>query len=136
MRWSASARGSSHDFQAVLPDKQGAGGSRAPRRAAQERGDRATQQRAQCPARNRKGGTMIDRKLFFDGVRARLFSGRLSQGQVDGMNAILAGFEKRYPNGDKRWLAYCLATAKWETAGTMQPVREAFWLSEEWRRQN
>lgn len=32
--------------------------------------------------------------------------------------------------------AYVLATAFWETARTMEPVREAFWLSEEWRREN
>jgi hypothetical protein len=33
-------------------------------------------------------------------------------------------------------LAYMLATAKWETAHTMRPVREAYWLSEDWRRKN
>jgi hypothetical protein len=33
-------------------------------------------------------------------------------------------------------LAYMLATAKWETAHTMEPVREAYWLSEEWREAN
>lgn len=32
--------------------------------------------------------------------------------------------------------AYILATAYWETARTMEPVREAFWLTEEWRRKN
>lgn len=32
--------------------------------------------------------------------------------------------------------AYCLATAYWETARTMEPVREAFWLSDDWRRRN
>lgn len=32
--------------------------------------------------------------------------------------------------------AYILATAKWETAHTMKPVVEAFWLSEDWRRRN
>ncbi|MHC9236984.1 glycoside hydrolase family 19 protein [Pseudooceanicola sp. 502str34] len=32
--------------------------------------------------------------------------------------------------------AYLLATACWETAHTMQPVREAYWLSEEWRARN
>ena len=32
--------------------------------------------------------------------------------------------------------AYVLATAKWETAHTMEPVREAYWLSESWRRTN
>ncbi len=36
-----------------------------------------------------------------------------------------------------RWLAYAgLATPFWETARTMQPVREAYWMSEEWRREN
>lgn len=33
-------------------------------------------------------------------------------------------------------LAYVLATAYWETARTMKPVREAFWLSENWRKNN
>lgn len=32
--------------------------------------------------------------------------------------------------------AYILATAKWETAHTMKPVREAYWLSEDWRKKN
>jgi putative chitinase len=32
--------------------------------------------------------------------------------------------------------AYVLATAQWETAHTMEPVKEAYWLSEEWRKQN
>lgn len=33
-------------------------------------------------------------------------------------------------------LAYILATARWETAHTMKPVREAYWLDESWRREN
>lgn len=33
-------------------------------------------------------------------------------------------------------VAYVLATTEWETAQTFKPVREAFWLSEDWRRQN
>jgi predicted chitinase len=33
-------------------------------------------------------------------------------------------------------IAYVLATTKWETAQTFKPVKEAFWLSEDWRRQN
>ena len=32
--------------------------------------------------------------------------------------------------------AYILATAFWETNRTMQPVVEAYWLSEEWRAKN
>jgi hypothetical protein len=33
-------------------------------------------------------------------------------------------------------LAYILGTAYWETAKTMEPVKEAYWLSENWRRNN
>jgi len=32
--------------------------------------------------------------------------------------------------------AYVLATAYWETGRTMKPVKEAYWLSEEWRKKN
>ena len=32
--------------------------------------------------------------------------------------------------------AYVLATAYWETARQMKPVREAFWMSESWRKEN
>lgn len=33
-------------------------------------------------------------------------------------------------------MAYILATAFWESAQTMEPVVEAFWLTEEWRKAN
>jgi hypothetical protein len=33
-------------------------------------------------------------------------------------------------------IAYVLATTEWETANTFKPVREAYWMSEEWRRKN
>ncbi|MBY3278230.1 hypothetical protein HLH89_26145 [Rhizobium laguerreae] len=77
----------------------------------------------------------MDRPHFFSTARP-VFGGRLSQDQVDGMNAILDDWEARMPGGDVRWLAYALATALHETARTMLPVREAFWLSEEWRKRN
>ncbi|MFZ5783997.1 MAG: glycoside hydrolase family 19 protein [Pseudomonadota bacterium] len=77
--------------------------------------------------------TRIDRTAFFNVVRARLFGGILKQAQVDGMNAILDEWESRGLK-DQRWLAYMLATAKHETNATMQAVREAYWLSEDWRR--
>jgi hypothetical protein len=35
------------------------------------------------------GVVMIDRKAFFDSIRASLFNGVLSQRQVDGMNYLL-----------------------------------------------
>jgi len=66
---------------------------------------------------------MINRKVCFDGVRAKLFLGTLSQYQVDGMTAILDEWERRALK-DLRWLAYMLATVKWETAHTMQPIAE------------
>lgn len=33
-------------------------------------------------------------------------------------------------------IAYVLATTQWETAQTFKPVKEAFWLSETWRKNN
>ena len=77
----------------------------------------------------------LDRRIFFDRIRP-LFGGRLTQLQVEGMDAILNSWERRAPGSDLRWLAYLFATAFHETARTMQPVREAFWLSEDWRRRN
>lgn len=66
---------------------------------------------------------MLDRKKFFDAIRAVPFGGSLSAGQVDGITRILDEWERR---GLKPlpYLAYMLATVKWETANTMQPVRE------------
>jgi hypothetical protein len=36
--------------------------------------------------------------------------------------------------GLKTQIAYVLATTEWETAHTFKPVKEAFWLSENWRK--
>lgn len=33
-------------------------------------------------------------------------------------------------------VAYVLATAQWETNQTFEPVREAYWLSDDWRKRN
>ncbi|SLN40927.1 hypothetical protein ROA7450_01978 [Roseovarius albus] len=38
--------------------------------------------------------------------------------------------------GLKTQIAYVLATTKWETNHTFEPVREAYWKSEAWRRNN
>lgn len=77
----------------------------------------------------------IDRDYFFATVKP-LFGGRLRQTQVDGMNAILDGWEAERPDEDSRWLAYMLATTFHETRREMTPVKEAYWLSEEWRKRN
>lgn len=78
---------------------------------------------------------MIDRRAFFDGIRPDLFGGNLTQDQVSGIDAILDEWGARKLT-DLRWLAYMLATTYHETNKTMQPVREAYWLSEDWRRRN
>ena len=65
----------------------------------------------------------MNRETFYKQVRAQLFSGRLAQGQVDGMEAILNEWEARDLK-DSRYLAYMLATAFHETAFTMQPIEE------------
>jgi hypothetical protein len=67
---------------------------------------------------------VIDRDRFFKAVRSGPFVGVMNQRQVDGCNAILDAWEARKDMQDPRWLAYMLATAKWETAHTMQPVEE------------
>ena len=65
----------------------------------------------------------IDRNLFFAGIRQQPFDGKLSPGQVSGTSAILDEWERRKLT-DLRSLAYMLATTKWETAHTMQPITE------------
>lgn len=71
-------------------------------------------------------------QAFFAAVRRSC--GALEQDQVEGFNVLLAAM------GEARWpvafAAYGLATAWHETNHTMQPVVEAYWLSEAWRKKN
>src|SRR4030095_11585170 len=69
---------------------------------------------------------LFDRTVYFDAVRASLFSGVMSQQQVDGQNAIIADWEGTYAdnNSDLRHFAYALATTLHETASTMWPIKE------------
>ena len=74
----------------------------------------------------------FDATKFFSAIRASVFGGSLSSAQVEGLDRILValvGLPLSYA-------AYALATAAWETNKTMQPVREAYWLSEAWRKAN
>jgi len=66
---------------------------------------------------------MIDRRTFFAYVRRAPFGGKLSAEQVDGMTRILDEWRRRQLT-DLRWLANMLAQVTWETAHTMQPIRE------------
>jgi putative chitinase len=72
----------------------------------------------------------FDKTAFYDHVRAKL--GRLSTMQVEGFEAVLKAIE----GAPLSHQAYMLATAWHETDKTMQPVREAFRLSENWRKKN
>lgn len=73
--------------------------------------------------RARTAAPMIDRKRFFAGIRQQPFPGKLTSGQVSGTSAILDEWERRGLT-DLRWLAYMLATTKWETDHTMEPIVE------------
>ncbi len=76
----------------------------------------------------------MNRKAFFDHARKHLtwrtwkapyvnpFKHKLMGFQVRGLDSILDEIERR--KWDLRWGAYALATAYWETARTVQPIRE------------
>jgi hypothetical protein len=71
-----------------------------------------------------------DGAKFFEAVHG--LTGALSPPQVDGFQTLLQAFGvARWPLS---WASYGLATAYHETNATMQPVREAYWLSEDWRK--
>lgn len=68
----------------------------------------------------------FNRKRFFDTYRSRF--GPLTQDLVDALEFLLGQIEPddRFDDTDKdrRQLAYCLATFKWETQHTMRPIDE------------
>jgi putative chitinase len=75
---------------------------------------------------------LADEGKFFASIRSGF--GPLMQSQVDGFERLLQAF------GVAAWpiafAAYGLATAWRETGKQMQPVREAYWLTEDWRKAN
>lgn len=75
----------------------------------------------------------FDRKKFFDGFK-REFDNTLDQSQVDGINFLLDQFEAD-PLWNKVWkISYGFATTFHETAGSMQPVEEAYYLEQKYSR--
>lgn len=91
-------------------------------------------QGARARARDASGTptALRDAQAFYKAVRGSL--GALEQSQVDGFGAVLQAIA--LAGWPVSWAAYALATAWWETARTMQPVKEAYWLSEAWRKKN
>lgn len=75
---------------------------------------------------------MMDKAKFYSAVRATVLGPTLEQNEVDGCEAVLDAMA----GAPLAHCAYALATAAWETNRTMQPVREAYWLSEAWRQKN
>lgn len=73
----------------------------------------------------------MNRKAFYDAIRGDI---NLTTENVSGFETVLPYMEARGTAINAG--AYALATAFWETAQTMQPVKEAYWLSENWRRKN
>src|SRR5262245_39782274 len=89
------------------------------------------------PAADTAAGTpgLDNPQAFFDSVRASGVLGTLLKpDQVKGLQAVLVAAQRA--GWPLAFTAYALATASHETAHTMQPVREAFWLSEDWRKAN
>ena len=82
------------------------------------------------------GAAGLDKpQSFFDSVRqSGVLGGALKPDQVKGLEAVLAA--AKAAGWPLAFTAYALATACHETNCTMQPVREAYWLSEGWRRTN
>jgi len=66
----------------------------------------------------------LNRKFFFSFIREYLFAGKLRQGQVEGLSALLDAWEAQYAAEDDRWFAYMLGTAHHETGQTLRPVVE------------
>lgn len=66
----------------------------------------------------------MNKQYFFKRIRGTLFGGKLSETQVDGMTRIINYRDEKWPNMPDEELAYVLATVKWETAHTMQPIKE------------
>lgn len=76
---------------------------------------------------------MADRARFRAALERRL-NLKLTTANVVGIELILDEAERRRtPLGN---LSYTFATSWWESGRTLQPVKEAFWKSEDWRRRN
>lgn len=60
----------------------------------------------------------IDTTVFFKALK-----GKESKAQIEGYETLIEAFAHK-GDGDVRKLAYILATARWETAGKMQPIDE------------
>ncbi|WNI34698.1 glycoside hydrolase family 19 protein [Chryseobacterium sp. SG20098] len=80
---------------------------------------------------------MINRKKFFDGYRSTLDPNRkLDQSEVNAITVFLDFADASWKMFSVPQWAYIFATTFHETKATFLPVKEAFWLSEDWRKRN
>lgn len=78
---------------------------------------------------------IINRKKFFDGYRNTLDTNRkLDQKEVNAIDLFLNMVDPEIDRFSLKQWAYIFATVFHETQATFEPVKEAFKLSEEWRR--
>ncbi len=73
----------------------------------------------------------MNRRVFFDAIRKPLFGRRIKRGQVEGIERILDYWQANWPKMPIEELAYVLATVKWETVHTFQPIEEGYPLKGE-----
>lgn len=64
----------------------------------------------------------MNRAVFFASLRKSF--GKLKKGQVEGIERILDYWQAEWPKMPIEELAYVLATVKWETGNTFQPIEE------------
>lgn len=77
---------------------------------------------------------LVKPDAFYNHIRGSLFGGKLSSSQFEGIENKLAAMVAA--NWPLSWVADGLGTSFLESNQTMQPVREAYWLSESWRKAN
>lgn len=74
----------------------------------------------------------MNKQAFYKSIRNGILGPTLDDDEINGCEAILAAME----GAPLANCAYALATAYHETNATMQPVEEAYWLSDAWRKKN
>lgn len=79
----------------------------------------------------------MNRAKFFSEYRMNLDPDKtFTQKEVDALDGFLNMYEKNKSYFSKEQWAYVFATTFHETNATFLPVREAYWLSESWRKKN
>lgn len=80
---------------------------------------------------------MLNRKSFFDLYREQLDPNRrIDSKELEAIDLFLTLFERDFSMFTVKQWAYVFATTFHETAATFLPVKEAYWLSEDWRKKN